>query len=271
MSTPEHLDTGAAAKIRPRRRGLATWLIQRWHRTAGVAAALFLVFLAVTGLLLMHSDRLGLPTAQIESRWLLDWYGIRPPPPPQAYQSDGHWFSQLGDHLYFDTTEIPFTEGVLLGVFATATTPGASEWLLVTDVQALVLDDDGAVLERLGRETGLPAGLTAAGRDARGRVMLASSAGRFRFDATMGEFVRATDGDAVHWSSAGTPPAAVAEAITRAYRGDGLSLERFLLDLHSGRLFGTLGTVVVNLASLVLLFLAASGLYLWSRRAGRRR
>ncbi|MCB1749710.1 MAG: PepSY domain-containing protein [Gammaproteobacteria bacterium] len=270
MSSPDELDTADLAAARPRRR-LTAWLVQRWHRTAGVAAAAFLVFLALTGVLLMHSDRLGLPTAQVENRWVLDWYGIRPPPPPVAYQSGGHWFSQLGEHLYVDTTEIPFAEGVLLGVFANGSSTTGDEWLLITDVQALVVDGSGTVLERFGRESGLPAGLTAAGRDAAGQVVLASGAGRFRFDATLGEFVAAADSAAVHWSSAGTPPAAIATAITHAYRGDGLSLERLLLDLHSGRLFGTLGVVVVNLAALLLLFLAASGLYLWSRRAGRHR
>lgn len=274
MSTPDTPDSGTAPlEVRRRARPWLARVLLRWHRHAGAFAALFLLFIAVSGTLLMHSDRLGLPTAQIANPWVLRWYGIRPPPPPRGFQSNGHWFSQLGNHLYFDTAEIPFGEGELAGVFATGAEAGADEWLVVTDTQAMVLDAAGAVQERFGRDAGLPPGLTAAGRDTAGDIIVAANQGRFRFDADSGEFV-VTDSDAaVHWSSAGTPPPALTTAISRAYGGEGISIERFILDLHSGRLFGTLGVVLVNLASLLLLYLAGSGLYLWSRRvaAARRR
>lgn len=264
MPVPE----GPNSKASGRRASLVfARLLQRWHRSAGVAAALFLVFIGVTGVMLMHSDRLGLPASQIGNRRLLDWYGIRPPPPPRGFECDGHWFSQSGERVFFDTREVPLTTGVLLGAFATGPGGGAREWLLVTDLQAVVIDDSGAVLERFGRDSGFPAGLTAAGRDAAGGVILASTAERFRFDPTTGEFVTAGKSDPVDWSNAGTPPSAVATVIARQYSGEGVSVERVLLDLHSGRLFGTVGIVVVNLAALLLVFLAATGLYLWSRRA----
>lgn len=251
------------ASRRPARIAL-TRLLQGWHRTVGVVAALFLVFLGGTGVMLMHSDRFGLPAQQVQSRWLLDWYGIRPPPPPRGYQRDGHWFSEAGGRLYFDTIEIPHTAGVLLGAFRSDGQAG--EWLVVTDLQAVTVDEDGKVLERFGREAGLPADLTAAGLDAAGAIILASASARFRYAAASGEFVAASPAGTVAWSSGTAPPTAIANAIARSYSGDGISVERVLLDLHSGRLFGAPGVVVVDLAALVLLFLATSGLYLWFRR-----
>ncbi len=61
------------------------------------------------------------------------------------------------------------------------------------------------------------------------------------------------------------------QAITRVYRGEGLSLERLLLDLHSGRIFGSIGVLVYDLLALALGFLSISGLVLWfrSRRNGK--
>ena len=56
--------------------------------------------------------------------------------------------------------------------------------------------------------------------------------------------------------------------ILRQYRGHGLSLERLLLDFHSGRIFGPAGVVIYDLLALVLGFLAISGLVLFLR--GRR-
>jgi uncharacterized iron-regulated membrane protein len=57
------------------------------------------------------------------------------------------------------------------------------------------------------------------------------------------------------------------EAISHAYRGSGLTLERILLDLHTGRLFGPAGVALINIASILLLVLIFSGIVLWISRA----
>ena len=74
------------------------------------------------------------------------------------------------------------------------------------------------------------------------------------------------------WSIAVSTPPALQQGIENKYRGDGPSLERLLLDLHSGRVFGTIGIVVYDLLALALGFLAVSGLILWvrGRRNGKR-
>ena len=58
------------------------------------------------------------------------------------------------------------------------------------------------------------------------------------------------------------------QAIVRHYRGNGMSLERILLDSHSGRIFGTAGVIIYDILALAVGFLAISGLVLWLR--GRR-
>ena len=47
-----------------------------WHRYIGLAAALFVIVLTVTGLLLNHTEELGLDSSSVQSDTLLDWYGI---------------------------------------------------------------------------------------------------------------------------------------------------------------------------------------------------
>ncbi len=47
--------------------------------------------------------------------------------------------------------------------------------------------------------------------------------------------------------------------------GGGLPLERVVLDLHSGRLFGWLGPYVMDAAALGLLIVAITGLLLAAR------
>ena len=44
------------------------------------------------------------------------------------------------------------------------------------------------------------------------------------------------------------------------------SLERFLLDMHSGRFFGKYGVYVIDAASVLLLILSITGIWLWVTR-----
>lgn len=257
-------DLGAGfPHLKPSRRRVQWQLrLQRWHRTAGLYAAFFLLLLAGTGLLLMYSDALKLPTTQVSAPWLMRWYGIRPPAPPHGYPLEDHWLSQVGRRLYLDTREIDRIDGVLLGAFALS----EAEWVAITDAQWLVLDPAGQVLERIGRESGLPEGLQAVGRDAAGQIVLATSTTRFRYDSTLGEFVAASTAGDVQWSAGSAPPPTIAKALDHGYRGEGLPLERVVLDLHSGRLFGRLGELLVTLASLALVALACTGVVARIRR-----
>lgn len=57
--------------------------------------------------------------------------------------------------------------------------------------------------------------------------------------------------------------------VNEELRGDGINLEKFILDLHTGKLFGIPGTLISDLAALALIFLTGSGLYnLWRRKKG---
>lgn len=61
----------------------------------------------------------------------------------------------------------------------------------------------------------------------------------------------------------------VEQAVARSYRGEGVNMEKIILDLHTGKLFGLPGTLISDLAALALLFLTFSGLYnLWRRKKG---
>ena len=61
----------------------------------------------------------------------------------------------------------------------------------------------------------------------------------------------------------------VEQEVARSYRGEGVNIEKIILDLHTGKIFGLSGTVISDLAALALLFLTFSGLYnLWRRKKG---
>jgi len=78
----------------------------------------------------------------------------------------------------------------------------------------------------------------------------------------------------IHDSSRGlaTPlalPPELEEKLMQAYRGSGLSLERVILDLHSGRIVGQWGVYVVDGAALLFLALVITGLWMWMKQRNK--
>ncbi|HSN52770.1 MAG TPA: PepSY-associated TM helix domain-containing protein, partial [Woeseiaceae bacterium] len=53
------------------------------------------------------------------------------------------------------------------------------------------------------------------------------------------------------------------------YRGRGVTVERVLDDLHSGRIFARAGTLVMDAVAVFMIVLSLSGFVLWLQR-GRR-
>ncbi|HSH28473.1 MAG TPA: PepSY domain-containing protein, partial [Thiohalobacter sp.] len=70
----------------------------------------------------------------------------------------------------------------------------------------------------------------------------------------------------VTWAQTDTLPAELYEELVEHYRGEVLPLERVLLDLHSGRIFGRHGYLVMDVAAVLLIALALSGSLIWLRR-----
>ena len=61
----------------------------------------------------------------------------------------------------------------------------------------------------------------------------------------------------------------VEAAVAVQYRGEGVTLEKLLLDIHTGAIVGLPGKILSDLTALALLFLTGTGLYnLWRRKRG---
>ena len=147
------------------------------------------------------------------------------------------------------------------------------QWIVVAGRDALLLlDRRGRLVERLAWQQA--GSVESIGLAADGRVAVASGGKLWLADTELLNWQAADkDAQALEWSSPTLAPAALQQTITRHYRGDGLSLERVLLDFHSGRVFGPLGILVYDLLALATGFLALSGLVLWfrNRRNGKSR
>ncbi|MGD2076298.1 MAG: PepSY domain-containing protein [Gammaproteobacteria bacterium] len=228
----------------------------------GVSAAVFAILVAVTGLLLNHTEDFQLDSRHVQADWVLDWYGIEAPERLVSFPVEGRYVTLMGEHLYLDRREIEGQHRDLVGAVA------LSEIIVVAVSGSIVLlTARGELIERLQGKDGVPAGMKRIGKDAEGRVIVEGGHDFYRSDTDFLRWEKARpDAASVRWSSPGTPGPQLKTALHRHFRGEVLPVERVLLDLHSGRFFGRYGPWVIDAAALLITLLALSGVWIWLRR-----
>lgn len=245
------------------RRGRRWRSIFLWHRYLGLASALLVALLAVTGIAVNHVDSWGLSDARVREPWLLNWYGLAPQSAIVSYPAGDLWASELDGRLYLQGRTLEHDLVRLRGAAA------VQEMVVIAGASALlILSRDGELIERLGSES-LPGPIRRLGVDDQGRVVIETDDGLHRADQAFLGWEPAHEQP--RWSQSAELPDALRDRVLQAFRGDGLPLERVLLDLHSGRIFGHYGIYMMDAAAVLLLLLTLSGVYNWWRHRPRRR
>ena len=255
---------------------LRIWL-RRGHRWLGAVLVLFVLLLGVSGIALNHASDWGLDRRHLDWPWLLEAYGIQAPAPAASFADGGLRVTLLGERLFLDDAEIAQDVAALAGIAT------LDPLVLVGTNDALyVLTTAGELVEAIDAAGGVPGPIDRVGRDG-GRAVVESGGTLYRSDPDMTQFEHWAAGqeDDLQWSAPTPPAAAELEVLQTLYRGRGLTVERVLADVHSGRIFATAGTLVMDAVALFMIVLSLSGLVLWlqhsrreaelERRNGRRR
>lgn len=256
MSTSNTRADGARRK--------SSWL-RRSHRWLGVGLAVFLLLLAFTGIALNHSDDWRLGNRYVTWSWLLDAYGIRAPEPSASFADNEHYAALLGQRLYFDDHEIADRVDSLTGLIVT------NELAFITSFnRAIVLTADGELVENLDLSSYLPGDIERVGR-LQDRVVIIASGMMFRSDPEMTKFDAWDNSQTadVVWSHATPLPQQLKHLLEGQYRGRGVSVERLVADLHSGRFIGNAGQLFMDVIAILLIILSVTGIFLWTRSWGR--
>lgn len=240
-------------------------LTRSQHRFIGAMASLFLLFMAATGLVLNHTHDLGLDRRSVDSPLLLDWYGLEPKPVVSSFRAGDRWLSHADSQWFLDGTVLADSPA---GVGAVQ----MSEWILAAGPDSLLMVDfDGQIIERIPWQAGTRGQISKLGVTEQGLAALVAADQGWLSDPDLLDWQPlALESANVTWSESARAPEAVQESIRGYMRGSELSLEQLLLDVHSGRFFGSIGIWVYDLIALAVASLAISGLVLWwrGRRAG---
>lgn len=235
-----------------------------WHRWLGLVAVLFVLLFAVTGLALNHTEQLKLDQRHFSGDFWLDLYQIDRHVRVQGLEVDGRWFSHARGRLYMDDRFIG------PGVEPVDAIRLDQWWVLAGPTRLWLLDDNGVLLEKV-EASSLPGRIIdiEADKDA---LLLLTPYAAFRGDLDSLQW-RPVAGLTAVTATKQQPPEAIHASIVSDVLRQALSLERLMLDLHSGRLFGQLGIYVMDAAAVSLIVLGLTGLWLWLRyrRSQRRR
>ncbi|MCO6411961.1 MAG: PepSY-associated TM helix domain-containing protein [Thiogranum sp.] len=233
-----------------------------WHRYMGVSAAVFVLIIAVTGVLLNHTGDLDLDNRHVRSDWILDWYGIESPERLLSYLAGEYRITLMEDRLYLERSAIDGTWRELYGAARLG-----DIIVIGIDNVILLVTPAAEIIERLDGADGVPAGIRRIGRSENGVLVLQAGSSLYQADT---DLVRWTpwqgDPATVDWSQTDPVAPQLRTALQRQYRNEILPLERLVLDLHSGRFFGKAGPWVFDIAALLLILLALSGTLIWLKR-----
>jgi len=230
-----------------------------WHRRIGLAALVFTLILAVTGIMLNHTEALKLDKSMVQSSFILNWYDINPKGSPLNFNAGNHWISQWNDQLFFNGHSLYTHKEKLLGV------------VKIDDIIAialqnfvLLIDDKGEIIELL------PTGLSSAVKNISSlhhKILLLDTKNQGYISDADFTLWHKTDKRVKNWSVAEKLSADKIERLQQAFRGQGLTVERVILDLHSGRFFNARwGIYIMDASAIMMMLLSLSGLWIWWSR-----
>lgn len=238
-------------------------LFWRWHRRFGIATAIFIILVSITGILLNHTSELHLADRPLRQTWLLSLYGIQKPV-ITSYQLGDQWVSHLGgEYLYLDAKELAYCSGHLHGAISQpefAVAACGNELLLFTPA--------GEVVERIGAVYGLPQPLNGLGVcDQQLCVKSGTQLHQVNIEQLKWQDYQ---GQAVSLTKNQRLPKAIKQPLLNDYYGNAISWERVLLDLHNGHLF-QMGPWLMDMVGVLLIVLAVTGVTMWYSGQRRRR
>lgn len=239
--------------------------LRHWHARIGVLAAIFFLLLASSGFVLNHTDAFGLAKNKVHAAWLMRWYGLKPDVPTRGYLfSDGYLAAANGrwvmdGHVLLETNQTPV---------------GAITWgnmrALASADHLFLYSKEGQLVDKLDGST-LPAGLIRKLGFADQHLILETERGNFFSDDGLSWQSLAgqpRSAEQLAWAIEQALPIAASDGLRGAF-SPSLPLERIILDLHSGRIFGRHGPLLMDIAALILAVLSLSGMWIYWRTVRR--
>lgn len=241
--------------------------LREWHRKLGIFAAFFLIFLSLSGIALNHTDSLSLAHSPIKNTWLLDYYGISSPNDIRFYVDNR---LVVTDNLVWLDEALLFESASYIVGAVELTMSSESVVAVVSREQLSIFSQNGELIDQLGEESGFPINANAVTL-INDMVVIKSTLGILQYHSDNFSWQAALPVEGSEWQSSNKASQQETFQAKLNYRAQYLTLERIIVDAHSGRIFGFLGVLVMDIVAVLLILLSLSGVYIWLRYARSKR
>lgn len=246
--------------------------LREWHRKLGIIAAFFLIFLSITGVALNHTTTLSLAHKPISNLWLLDHYGIDSPQDIRFYLNTSlqvaNNFVWLDGKLLLESSADIVSAGAMSVNVSSDTT--VDVFVVASQTHLYIYNNLGELLDQLGVEAGIPEGIEALSIDKNAAIVKTSS-GYYQSDSDFLYWQAISPVTEPLWITAESVSLQKEQQGALVYRSQFLTLERIIVDAHSGRIFGLVGVLFMDAVAILLILLSLSGIYIWVRYARAKR
>lgn len=236
---------------------------RKWHRRLGFFAAVFLLNLSITGLLLNHYQALSLHKNFISSSLLLNWYGVKAPESATCQSQEELQICQIGEQYFINgnywmesSSNALLLQDSPLGI--TFVTNDTIYWLTETGqfIDSLSIIDSvesAAIAGTIHKQT----------------LYIETVNGFYYFDDETFDW-KQTDIQISFLKSAKTELKRESLSMLQdKYRSRQITQLKLVQDLHSGAILGQTGTLVTDISALILIWLVISGFVTWYRRRSK--
>ena len=229
------------------------------HRSMGALVALFVMMLAITGMLLNHTSELKLDQRYLTWNWLLEHYGVATVEADAVFLLDQKVISQFDKQVFVDAqpaTQVqrPIIGGVVLDDLM----------IVATDDALILLSPEGEFIERMGSATGIPSQIQNIGLF-HGDPVIQTRDGMWRSDFLLEQWEKISL-SGISWSSPQPMPDIVETDLAEYFHGKGITVERFILDLHNGHILDRFGVWFLDAFAVLIILLSLTGLWMWGRQ-----
>lgn len=226
----------------------------------GLIAVIFLLVLSVTGIMLNHTESLNMDKTSIESDLILNWYELNPKGKAVSYKSGDNIISQWDGQLFFNQTALSFNKAKLIGAVK------LNEIIAIAfDKNILLLNLDGEIIEHFNMPIKFSS-LIKIGLHNKNLLVKTKNNKHYIADENILNWAPSSKTNN-SWSESVQLNQIQKNALKKSFRGNGLSLERVILDLHSGRIFnGNWGVYIMDISAFIIILLSLSGFWIWWSR-----
>ena len=228
------------------------------NRSVSTLAVIFVLLLSTTGLLLNHSIDLKLDKHYLTWPWLLNHYGVNSVQADAVYLLDHLVITQLGNEVFVDAKPVTHTQRPLLGGITLDDVV-----ILATDDALILLTADGEFIERMGAAAGVPPMIQNIGLY-HGEPVIQTRQGLWRSDFMLEKW-ESISLQGVGWSAASPMPESIKQELVHYIHGEGVSVDQFLLDLHNGRILGSIGVWLLDFVGVLMIVLSLTASLIWLR------